>query len=168
MNKTISRLLVFATVIICMAVPTAFAEGVAAGSGNNDAPELSTVAENRDASIAGITPDSPFYGIDVAMDNIGLMFTFNKEKRAEKKLQIADERLKEANMMAAENNIQAMEKAMVNHEKMIQSAEMDKEAIGAGDGTEAGKTNTNTMLKKMSDAGQKITLRVREMLRLDK
>jgi len=143
-----------------MAVPTAFAEGVAAGPGGND------VADNinpEDASIAGITPDSPFYGIDVAMDNIGLMFTFNKEKRAEKKLQIADERLKEANMMAAANNIEAMEKAMANHENMLQSAEKDREAIGTGDGTQ-----TNTMLKKMSDTGQKITLRVREMLRLDK
>lgn len=161
MKKTTSKLLVFAILAMYMAVPTAFAEGVAAGPGGNDVAEFN----NEDASVAGITPDSPFYGIDVAMDNIGLMFTFNKEKRAEKKLQIADERLKEAEMMAAANNIEAMEKARMNHENMIQSAEKDREAIGAGDGTEAGKTNT--MLKKMSDAGQKITLRVREMLRLD-
>jgi len=160
MKKNISKLFVFAIIMICMTVPAASASGVAAGSGEN------VVADNINpeaAAIAGITPDSPFYGIDVAMDNIGLMFTFNNEKKAEKKLQIADERLKEAEMMAATNNIEAMEKARLNHEKMLQSAETDKGAIGAGDGTQ-----TNTMLKKMSDAGQKITLRVREMLRLDK
>ena len=160
MKKNISKLLVFAILAMYMTMPTAFAEGNAAGPGEND---VTTNINPEAAAIAGITPDSPFYGIDVAMDNIGLMFTFNKEKRAEKKLQIADERLKEAEMMAAENNIQAMEKARLNHENMLQSAEMDRQAIGAGNGTQ-----TNTMLQKMSDTGQRITSRVREMLRLDK
>ncbi|MCK4927570.1 MAG: hypothetical protein KAS11_03820 [Candidatus Aenigmarchaeota archaeon] len=164
MKKNISKLLVFAIITMYIAVPTAFAEGNAAGPGENDvANNLADNINSESASIAGITPDSPFYGIDVAMDNIGLMFTFNKEKRAEKRLQIADERLKEAEMMAAANNIEAMERARLNHEKMIQSAEMDRQAIGTGNGTQ-----TNTMLNKMSDAGQKITSRVREMLRLDK
>ena len=44
---------------------------------------------------AGVTPDSPFYALDKAMDRISLALTFDKARRSEKALQIAEERLQE-------------------------------------------------------------------------
>ena len=173
MNKNISKLLVFAVIAMYMVVPAAFAEDVTAGLGGDDVAVLNGIAEDsdaEDASEAGITPDSPFYGLDVAMDNVGLMLTFNKAKKAEKKLQIANERLKEAKMMGLGNNLDAMEKAKIRHDEMLLSAEDDIDAIGTGDETEALKTNMKikTMLQmhkqEVSDVEQELTLRVRGRL----
>ena len=173
MNKKISKLLIFTIIAMYMVVPAAFAEDVAADIGAEDVAELSVIAEDsdaEDASDAGVTPDSPLYGVDVAMDNIGLMLTFNKAKKAEKKLQIANERLKEAKMMAIGNNLVAMEKARVRHDQMLLSAEDDIEAIDTGDETEALKTNMKikTMLQvhkqEVSDVEQELTLRIRGRL----
>ncbi len=173
MNKNISKLFVFAVIVMYMVMPAAFAEDVAAGLGGDDVAVLNGIAEDsdaEDASEAGITPDSPFYGLDVAMDNVGLMLTFNKAKKAEKKLQIANERLKEAKMMGLGNNLDAMEKAKIRHDEMLLSAEDDIDAIGTGDETEALKTNMKikTMLQmhkqEVSDVEQELTLRVRGRL----
>ncbi|NOQ55545.1 MAG: hypothetical protein GQ477_01930, partial [Nanohaloarchaea archaeon] len=112
----------FAVIAMYMVMPAAFAEDVTAGLGGDDVAVLNGIAEDsdeEDASEAGITPDSPFYGLDVAMDNIGLMLTFNKAKKAEKKLKIANERLKEAKMMGLGNNLGAMEKAKARHDEML-------------------------------------------------
>ena len=173
MNKNMLKLFVFAVIAMYMVVPAAFAEDVAADLGGDDVADLNDIAEDsdaEDASEAGITPDSLFYGLDVAMDNVGLMLTFNKAKKAEKKLQIANERLKEAKMMAIGNNLVAMEKAKLRHNEMLLSAEDDIDAISTGDETEALKTNLKikTMLKmhneEVSDVEQELTLRVRGSL----
>ncbi len=173
MNKKMLKLLVFAAIVMYMVVPAAFADDVAAGLGGDDVALLNNIAEDsdaEDASEAGVTPDSPFYGMDVAMDNIGLMFTFNKAKKAEKKLLIANERLKEAKMMGLKNNLDAMEKARARHDEMLLSAEDDIDAIGTGDEAEALKTNMKikTMLQmhkqEVSDVEQELTLRVRGRL----
>ncbi|MCK4809292.1 MAG: hypothetical protein KAS90_06735 [Candidatus Aenigmarchaeota archaeon] len=173
MNKNMSKLFVFAVIAMYMVVPAAFAEDVTASLGGDDVADLNDIAEDsdaEDASEAGITPDSPFYGLDVAMDNVGLMLTFNKAKKAEKKLQIANERLKEAKMMGLGNNLDAMEKAKIRHDEMLLSAEDDIDAIGTGDETEALKTNMKikTMLQmhkqEVSDVEQELTLRVRGRL----
>ncbi len=173
MKKNISKLLVFAVIAMYMVIPAAFAEDVAADLGGDDVAVLNDIAEDSDAEDAleaGVTPDSPFYGLDVAMDNVGLMLTFNKAKKAEKKLQIANERLKEAKMMGLRNNLDAMEKARSRHDEMLLSAEDDIDAIGTGDETEALKTNKKikTMLQmhkqEVSDVEQELTLRVRGRL----
>ena len=48
---------------------------------------------------AGITPDSPFWGLDKLGEQLRYSFTFNKENRAMYSLQIADERLAEIREM---------------------------------------------------------------------
>ncbi|MCK5063240.1 MAG: hypothetical protein KAR23_04870, partial [Candidatus Aenigmarchaeota archaeon] len=63
MNKNISKLFVFAVIVMYMVMPAAFAEDVAAGLGGDDVAVLNGIAEDsdaEDASEAGITPDSPF------------------------------------------------------------------------------------------------------------
>src|SRR3989344_1413136 len=68
-------------------------------------------AQTEELPDAGTTPDSAFYFMDVAFDNIGLGLTFNKEKRIEKQLEIAAERLSETKAMAQEGRIEAMQRA---------------------------------------------------------
>ncbi len=68
----------------------------------------------------GITPDSFWYGLDRALERINLALTFNKVRKAEKGLEIAKERLLEAKKMAEEGNVKAMERAQVEHDKVIE------------------------------------------------
>ncbi len=58
-----------------------------------------TTAQVEDLPGAGITPDSPLYVLDTAIERIGLALTFKGEKKAEKRLQIASERLVELKEM---------------------------------------------------------------------
>lgn len=161
-----------------MVVPAAFAEDavpmltntaittIAAADGVADLNDIAEQSDEDDLAEAGMTPDSPFYGLDVAMDNIGLMFTFDKAKRAEKKLKIANERLKEAKMMAVANNLEAMEKAKIRHDAILLSAEEDIEAMN-GNETEALMSNMriksmlNIHNQEVSDVEQELILRVR-------
>lgn len=175
-NKRIYRLLVFFAVAVCMVTSVAFAQdtvSVASADVGVEAAVLDAIAEESDAedlSAAGVTPDSPFYGLDVAMDNIGLMFTFNKAKKAEKKLIIADERLREAKMMAIHNKLTAMEKAKKQHDGMLLSVEEDIDAMDAGNEEENLKNNLNLRARlemhkeEISDVEQELTLRIRDGL----
>ena len=56
------------------------------------AEEDTTAEELPDA---GTTPDSPFWGIDVAFDNMRHQFATNAQERARIRLEIANERLAE-------------------------------------------------------------------------
>ncbi|MCK5594290.1 MAG: hypothetical protein KAI18_03545, partial [Candidatus Aenigmarchaeota archaeon] len=161
-----------------MVVPAAFAEdavpmltntAITTTTAADEVADLNDIAvqsDEDDSADAGMTPDSPFYGLDVAMDNIGLMFTFNAAKKAEKKLEIANERLKEAKMMAVANNLDAMEKAKIRHDAILLSAEEDIEAMN-GNETEALMSNMriksmlNIHNQEVADVEQELTLRVR-------
>ncbi len=57
------------------------------------------VAQEEELPDAGTTPDSALYGLDKAFERIGLALTFNKAAKAEKRLQIASERLAELKAM---------------------------------------------------------------------
>lgn len=52
----------------------------------------------------GITPDSPFYVLDIWGEKMGLFFAFGAEAKAERALGYAEERLAEAHAMAVRNN----------------------------------------------------------------
>ncbi len=68
---------------------------------------------------AGMTPDSMLYFLDVALDNIQLALTFNPEKKVAKGLEIAEERLAEVKVMAAEGNTEGLTKAENEHGKTL-------------------------------------------------
>lgn len=74
------------------------------------------------ATSAGVKPGSFFYFFDTAFENIGLFFTLNPEKKAQKALEHADERLAEAEESAVENNPKAVEKAMTGYKEEISFA----------------------------------------------
>ena len=66
------------------------------------AQDDSTEDEETEVPAPGITPDSPLYGLDNAMDRLRLALTFDKAKRAERALKISEERLAEVKAMIEE------------------------------------------------------------------
>ena len=71
---------------------------------------------------AGVKPGSLLYFFDTAFENMGLFFTFDPEKKVQKTLEHADERLAEAEESANENDPKAVEKAMIGYEEDISLA----------------------------------------------
>ena len=52
-------------------------------------------AQEAELPPPGLTPDSPFYFLDTLGEKIGMFFTFGTEKKAEKALKYADEKIAE-------------------------------------------------------------------------
>jgi hypothetical protein len=73
-------------------------------------------AQDEELPDPGITPDSPFYFLDRWGKNISLFFTFGAEAKAKKALRYAEERLAEAQAMAAKNKIREMTRAANDYE----------------------------------------------------
>lgn len=183
-RQNLMKLFALLVAAMYMVVPAAFAEdavpmltntAVTTTAVDDEVADLNDIAsgsDEADSEEAGMTPDSPFYGLDVAMDNLGLMFTFNEAKKAEKKLEIANERLKEAKMMAVANNLEAMEKAKIRHDAILLSAEEDIEAMN-GNETQALMNNMriksmlNIHNQEVADVEQELTLRVRGRLTVE-
>ncbi|MBI4132805.1 MAG: trypsin-like peptidase domain-containing protein [Candidatus Sungbacteria bacterium] len=80
-------------------------------------PILSSAAPN-----AGIKPDSPFYFFDITIEKVSLFFTFNLEKKIQKALAHAEERLTEAEAMAIANKPEAVSRAMKEYQTRISFA----------------------------------------------
>ena len=69
---------------------------------------------------AGTTPDSFLYGLDVSLDNIRYLLTFDNTAKAKLGLEIARERLLEVREMILENKIEASQKAQSEHGKTLE------------------------------------------------
>ncbi|MDD3421837.1 MAG: DUF5667 domain-containing protein [Methanocellales archaeon] len=61
-------------------------------------------------------PESPLYGLKIALENANEAFSFGKEARLEKQLAHAESRLAEAQAMADQNRTRAMERAIERYE----------------------------------------------------
>ncbi|MDD5037747.1 MAG: DUF5667 domain-containing protein [Dehalococcoidales bacterium] len=86
----------------------------------------------------GTTPDSSFYFADKWGKQISMMFTFKTENKVQKALRYAEERLAEVEAMAAQNKVQAMEKAANEYQNCLAIAtqNMGKAMIKGVDTTE--------------------------------
>src|SRR3989344_3668334 len=71
------------------------------------------------ATSAGVKPGSFFYFFDTAFENIDLFFTSNPEKKAQKALGYADERLAEIEAVAEDKNPDAVKTAIANYESNV-------------------------------------------------
>lgn len=87
------------------------------------------------ATSPGIKPGSIFYFFDITFEKIGLLFTFSPEKKAEKALKYADERLAEAG--AVTDNAEAVKTAITNYESNIAFAEEESKDVGDKEKAEA-------------------------------
>jgi len=68
---------------------------------------------------AGVTPDSPLYGLDVAWDQLRLFFTFDNTDKARLRIDIARERLLEIKEMIEQNKIDHAETARNRHDIIL-------------------------------------------------
>jgi len=71
----------------------------------------------------GLGPDSPLYGLELALERVRLGLTFNKKKKAELHVKYAEERLAEVMAMQAENKAEHAAKAAEKQKKSIDEAE---------------------------------------------
>src|SRR3989344_3116281 len=77
----------------------------------------------------GTTPDKAGYGLKIALEKIRLGLTFNRARKAELALQLAELRVKEARLMAAGNKLEALQRAKDEHRKYIELSEKHIERI---------------------------------------
>ncbi len=89
-------------------------------------------AQATESTEPGITPDSFLYGLDVALDKINLLLTFDQAAKSRKGLEIARERLLEVRAMAIENKFQAMERAQAEHDDALTGVESSLKALERG------------------------------------
>jgi len=108
------------------------------------------------SSEPGITPDSSFYGLKNAWERLNIAFTFNQERKAQKELALAQRKLLEIRKMAEKGNVQAMERAQLRHDALVESAQARLAAI-QDDTTEA---NAKLAAKKL--IRMKIALKAHE------
>lgn len=77
---------------------------------------------------AGITPDSPIYGLERMIESVQVNLTFSDEGKAELLLSFANERLAEAQIMTEKKNYKLMEKVMKAYIKTVDQANKKAEA----------------------------------------
>ena len=70
------------------------------------------IATQEDVEQAGVTPDQPLWGIDVALERITELFSENA------KLQHAMERLAEVKVMIEQNKLKQAERSRINFERI--------------------------------------------------
>ena len=107
-NKVATGL--FLVLFLALSIPLALAEERSINNSTDKEQHEETDNTIPDGIIegeAGITPDSHLYGIDKALERISLALTINKEKKAERRLKHAEERLLEVEQMLAEGKTEA-------------------------------------------------------------
>ena len=68
----------------------------------------------------GITPDSVLYPVDVFFDEIGVALSFGDEAKINKRFEVAEERLAEAQAMIQANKTEKAEEALENHNALME------------------------------------------------
>ena len=113
--------------LVLFAFPMALAEEDTAAPTTEPTTEPTTATEPEEvAGDPGTTPDSPLWGIDVALDRIKLRLAKDKAATG---LLIAQERLLEMQAMGKKNNAAAVEKAEVEHGKTIDEVKKSVEEM---------------------------------------
>ncbi len=82
---------------------------------------------------AGITPDSPLYGLERAMERISLKLTLGKSAKAKKGLAHAAERLAEVQAMIAAKKMGAAAEAQEEHDDIMDEVNEEIADLGNGD-----------------------------------
>ncbi|MDP1695315.1 MAG: DUF5667 domain-containing protein [archaeon] len=91
--------------------------------------EVDSIASDNLAADPGVTPDSAMYGLKTGWEKLGLMFTFNQEKKAQKELALAEKKLLEVKKMAEKGNVKAMERAQERHDALLERARLRLDSI---------------------------------------
>lgn len=87
-------------------------------------------AEELEIEEAGELPGGFFYGLDRAFDNFKVSMTFNKERKAERAMKIAEERLAEYEALILIGDTENAEIAKAEYDKFILKSEKAMDRIG--------------------------------------
>lgn len=112
------------------------------------AEETSTDIAASGDDISGdvsVAPDSSLYGLKLGWEKIGLAFTFNQEKKAQKEIELANRRLVEARIMAENGNEAGFAKAQAAHDRLIERAQARLVAIDEDSKADKIKTSVRTV-----------------------
>lgn len=85
---------------------------------------------------AGTTPDSFLYGLDLSIDNIRYLLTFDNTAKAKVGLEIARERLLEVREMVIENKVSAAQKAQNEHVKTLEKVKTSVTTLSRDNSTQ--------------------------------
>jgi len=124
-------------VAIALALPVALAEEntTEAEPILISAPEVNETELNEDLGNPGITPDSPLYGLDRAIERIQLALTLDKSAKATIGLEHAKERLAEVKAMVEQNKLKEAETAQEGHDSELAEVEAEIEDISQENAT---------------------------------
>ncbi len=90
----------------------------------------------KETTSAGVTPDNFLYGLDVAIDQLRLLLTFDNTAKAKLGLEIAGERLLEVREMVVQNKIEAATRAQQEHLNTLDVTKSSAAAIAKANATE--------------------------------
>lgn len=82
---------------------------------------------------AGVTPDSPLWGLDKSLEQIELLLASGEVEKAKIHLKHANERLLEVKIMIEQNKLDDAEKAKEDHKEKIEKAKQEIDDIDADD-----------------------------------
>ncbi len=127
------------------------------------ASALAKEGKGSSGKSAGITPDSPLWGIDTAFENIDLALTFDNEVKVRKRLEIARERLLEAQLMAERSNVDAVERAQRIHERQLAAVRNTLRLLEGVNATQELRANVEfeQELERQNREATKLEIRVR-------
>ncbi|TAL46872.1 hypothetical protein EPN87_04170 [archaeon] len=94
------------------------------------------LAQKFSSDTPSTTPDNFLYGLNVAIDKISLLLTFDNTARAQKGLEIAHERLLEVRQMVAENKLDAAKAAAREYNDTLSTVESAMSGIHNSNKTE--------------------------------
>jgi hypothetical protein len=83
---------------------------------------IGALAQETGLPKAGLTPDSPFYFLEIILEEIGTFFTFGDLKKAERHIALAAERLAETGAVAEKGKMELVEKSLERYENQLDKA----------------------------------------------
>jgi hypothetical protein len=83
---------------------------------------VGVLAQEIELPDPGLTPDSPFYFLEIIAEEIGTFFTFGDLKKAERHAALAAERLAEAQVIAGKGKPELTEKTLARYEKQLEKS----------------------------------------------
>ncbi len=111
-------------------------------------------AQTNDLPKPGLLPDSPFYFLENWSESIGTFFTFNDAAKAERFLNLAEERLAEINALIDKGRPDVAEKAVEKHQEQL------NQALTKAEKAKEKGLDTDEVLAKVSE----VTLKHQEIL----
>ncbi len=106
------------------------------------------LAQETELPSPGLTPDSPFYFLEMIAEEIGTFFTFGDLKKAERHIILAAERLAEAQAVVEKGKPELVEKTLERYRIQLQNS------VARAEKAQTKGENTEKVMEVMTRVGQ--------------